>query len=77
MPLLIGHLLRWINDPALTKGLRDIFQLRLSPQAIEKLEKRYLTMIEQRELIDELEKHLPEKFKLKLRQSLSKNPSYR
>jgi len=72
----IGHLLRYINEPSVIFELSGIFELRILPVTIEKLEGRNLTIDEVKSLIEEVRECLPAQFKRKLEQSLAKNPSY-
>jgi len=50
--------MRWLNEPTTSEELIEMRQLKFVPVTIERLEKRNLTIKEQRRLVEEVDKLL-------------------
>jgi len=72
----IGPLMRWMNASGVPEELCDINQLQILPDFIENREERNLTIGEQKLLIEKIRIRIPARFKEKLDNCISKNPSY-
>jgi len=73
---LVFFLIRSLEEENPRGELSAIYDLQMIAKTVKGLERRNLPVQTQKALLDEVQSCIPERLKLKLRSSLSKNPSF-
>jgi len=73
----IGHLMKWLNESYVAGELSEICAVQILPKYMEKLEKRNLSISDQKKPVEQLKTLSPDKFREKLGCCLRKNPPLR